>query len=202
MPNIYAIDKKTEKIRFEADSIALIKHAIAEIGENENNFLILQEFDMKYISRIVYIDGECIYNNKDFWCSDLSNILENYEEHEVLDFMGNSVGKLRFETELNNNRNRAANIDGKAGQIEYNMTIGNEIISLLREECIETELKEITPLQIAAKTAQIIPMLQTGSFREANQLIAIMEPDEFFTEERLNKYSNMIAAADVIQYAT
>lgn len=202
MPNIYAIDKKTEKIRFEADSIALIKHAIAEIGENENNFLILQEFDMKYISRIVYIDGECIYNNKDFWCSDLSNILENYEEHEVLDFMGNSVGKLRFETELNNNRNRAANIDGKAGQIEYNMAIGNEIISLLREECIETELKEITPLQIAAKTAQIIPMLQTGSFREANQLIAIMEPDEFFTEERLNKYSNMIAAADVIQYAT
>lgn len=91
--------------------------------------------------------------------------------------------------------------EGTAGEIDYNMTVGNELIALLREECVKTDLEEVTPLQIAAKTAQIIPMLQTGSFREAGQLIDTLEPDEFFTVERLAKYKDMLAAADVIKYS-
>jgi hypothetical protein len=101
---------------------------------------------------------------------------------------------------LNTNITRLTSIDGIAGEIDYNMTVGNELISLLREECINTDLEEVTPLQIAAKTAQIIPLLQTGSFREAGQLIDTFEPDEFFTVERLAKYEDMLAAADVIEY--
>ena len=116
--------------------------------------------------------------------------------------MGQPVDAYRYEVELNTNITRLNSIDGIAGEIEYNMTVGNELISLLREECIKTDLEEVTPLQIAAKTAQIIPMLQTGSFREASQLIDTLEPDEFFTTERLTKYKDMLAAADVIEYAT
>lgn len=201
MQKFYGIDKSTNKIKYICDSIALLKNAIIKDKQKETDFYILGDIDMKYVSRIVYVDGDCIYNNLDFWLNHANDILEDFENHEILDFLGNSVTKFRFETEKESNAARLSNIDGIAGEIDYNMTIGNELISLLREECIKTDLKEITPLQIAAKTAQIIPMLQTGSFREANQLISTLEPDEFFTEERLNKYSSMIAAADVIEYA-
>lgn len=103
---------------------------------------------------------------------------------------------------MNTNITRLTSIDGIAGEIEYNMTVGNEFISLFSEECIKTDLEEVTPLQIAAKTAQIILMIQTGSFSEASQLIDTLEPDEFFTVERLAKYKDMLAAADVLEYAS
>ncbi len=129
-------------------------------------------------------------------------MLDEYDKHAVLDFMGQPVDAYRYEVELNTNITRLTSIDGIAGEIDYNMTVGNEFISLFREECIKTDLEEVTPLQIAAKTAQIILMIQTGSFREASQLIDTLEPDEFFTVERLAKYKDMLAAADVIKYAS
>lgn len=202
MNQFYAVNKKTNLLTHTAASLALIKARIQELGETEENFYILQGVDMKYISRIVYIDGECIYNNKEFWMKSAETILEEFDNHEVLDFMYKPVDSYRLITEYNANASRIAAIDGIAGEIYYNMTVGNELISLLREECIKTDLEEITPLQIAAKTAQIIPMLLTGSFREAGQLIDTLEPDEFFTVERLAKYKDMLAAADVIKYAS
>lgn len=202
MSHYYAIDKQTEKLMHTASSLAILKARMQELDEKEENFYILQDVNMKYISRIVYADGECIYNNKDFWTVLAPTFLNEYDEHTILDFMGQPVDYYRFTTELNSNTSRIAAIDGIAGQIEYNMTIGNELISLLREECIKTDLKEITPLQIAAKSAQIIPMLQTGSFREASQMINTLETDEFFTAECLAKYKAMLAAADVIEYAS
>lgn len=202
MNQFYAVNKKTNLLAHTAASLALIKARMQELSEKEEDFYILQDVDMKYISRIVYVDGDCVYNDKDFWTLLAPTLLDEYEKHEVLDFMGKPVDYYRFTTELNSNASRIAAIDGIAGEIEYNMTVGNELISLLREECIKTDLNEVTPLQIAAKTAQIIPMLQTGSFREASQLIDTLEPDEFFTIERLTKYKDMLAAADVIEYAT
>ena len=77
---------------------------------------------MKYLSRIVYVDGECVYNNKDFWTKEAPTILEEFEEHEALDFMGKPVDKVRFETEFNSNSSRIANIDGVAGEVDYNIT--------------------------------------------------------------------------------
>ena len=202
MYQVYAINKQTNLLTHTAANLALIKTRMKELGEKEEDFYILGDIDMKYISRIVYVDGECIYNNSDFWTILAPTLLNEYAEHEVKDFLGQPVDLYRFTTEMNSNITRIAAIDGIAGEIEYNMTVGNELISLLREECIKTDLEEVTPLQIAAKTAQIIPMLQTGSFREAGQLIDTLEPDEFFTEERLTKYKDMLAAADVIEYAS
>lgn len=201
---IFVIKKSNWMMQGQFYNLVEAKNWIAQSTYKEEDFYITQDFDMKYISRIVYVDGKCIYNNKQFWTTDVykDNILDNFEEHEVKDFLGQPVDKYRFEVELNTNLTRLNSIDGLAGEIEYNMTVGNELISLLREECIKTDLEEVTPLQIAAKTAQIIPMLQTGSFREAAALIDNLEPDEFFTTERLTKYKEMLAAADVIEYAT
>lgn len=198
---IFVIKKTNWMLQGQFSNLVEAKRWIDQSTYKEEDFYITQDLNMKYISRIIYVDGECIYNNKDFWTILAPVLLDEYDKHTVLDFMGQLVDAYRYEVELNTNITRLTAIDGIAGEIDYNMTVGNELISLLREECVKTDLEEVTPLQIAAKTAQIIPMLQTGSFREAGQLIDTLEPDEFFTVERLAKYKDMLAAADVIKYS-
>lgn len=124
MKQYYAIDKETNKIKIMADSLLLVKNAIQDLGKKDTDFLILEDTDMKYVSRIVYVDGNCIYNNKDYWLNHSAEILEDYDEHEVLDFMGKPVEKFRYETERNSNASRLSVIDGVAGEVEYNITIG------------------------------------------------------------------------------
>ena len=132
----------------------------------------------------------------------LTDILEHYDEHTVTDIFGEPIDKSRFELELYNNRDQLARIDGLAGEVEYNITVGNEFISLFREECVKTDFKTITPLQIAQKLAPIISLVQTGSFREAKQVLQTIENDQFLTPERVQKYIDMMDSADAITYAT
>ena len=202
MQKIYAVDKSTNKLKYTADSLALMKQVISDAGRQENEFYILGDIDMKFVSRITYVDGECVYNKKSFWFEIAKDVLDNYEEHEVLDFLGQPVSKLRFDTEFNSNSSRIAAIDGLAGEIAYNIEIGNEFIALFREECVKTDFKGITPLEIGVKLAPVISLVQTGSFREAKQVLQTMETDPFLTEERIAKYIAMMDSADAIEYAT
>lgn len=202
MNQYYAIEKTTQKIAYQSASLFLLKDIIKYDKKNINDFLFTEDVDMKYISRIVYVDDACVYNNKEFWSTLAPTILENYEEHEVLDFMGKPVDKFRFETEYNSNASRIANIDGVAGEVDYNITVGNEFISLFREECIFTDFETVTPLEIAQKLLTVISLVQTGSFREAKMVLKNIEPDAFLTEERIQKYEDMLDAADAITYAT
>jgi hypothetical protein len=202
MNQYYAIEKTTQKIAYQSASLFLLKDIIKYDKKNINDFLFTEDVDMKYISRIVYVDDACVYNNKEFWSTLAPTILENYEEHEVLDFMGKPVDKFRFETEYNSNASRIANIDGVAGEVDYNITVGNEFISLFREECIFTDFQTVTPLEIAQKLLTVISLVQTGSFREAKLVLKNIEPDAFLTTERLQKYEDMLDAADAITYAT
>ena len=198
----YAINKETEKLAFVSGSLLLLKEAIKADGKTEQDFIITEDIDMKYISRIVYVDGNCIYNNKNFWLNEAQNIADDYENHEVLDFMGLPVDKFRFSTEMNSNISRISNIDGIAGEVEYNIEVGNEFISLFREECVKTDFKTITPLEIAQKLSAVIGLVQTGSFREAKQVLQTIENDDFLTPERVSKYIAMMESADAIEYAT
>ena len=202
MFQFYAVNKQTEKLVHTSASLALLKARMEELGENEQDFYILQDVDMKYISRIVYVDGECVYNNKEFWSKNAASILEEFNAHEVLDFMGRPVDYYRFTTELNSNASRIAAIDGVAGEVDYNITVGNEFISLFREECIFTDFQTVTPLDIAQKLLTVISLVQTGSFREAKMVLKTVETDAFLTAERLKKYEDMLDAADAITYAT
>lgn len=202
MQKIYAVDKSTNKLKYTADSLALMKQVISDAERQENEFYILGDIDMKFVSRITYVDSECVYNKKSFWFEAAKDILDNYEEHEVLDFLGQPVSKLRFDTEFNSNSSRIAAIDGLAGEIAYNIEVGNEFIALFREECVKTDFKGITPLEIGVKLAPVISLVQTGSFREAKQVLQSMETDPFLTEERMAKYIAMMDAADAIEYAT
>ena len=202
MNQFYAVNKKTNLLAHTAASLALIKGRMQELGENEQDFYILQDVDMKYISRIVYVDGECVYNNKDFWTKKAPMVLENFNEHEVKDFIGKTVDFYRFTTEYNSNISRISAIDGVAGEVDYNITIGNEFISLFREECIFTDFETVTPLEIAQKLMAVISLVQTGSFREAKLVLKTIENDAFLTPERIQKYEDMLDSADAITYAT
>lgn len=201
---IYLIEKESWKMKGIFLNLLSVNKWLEDEKLDKKNFYLTEDLDMKYISRIVYVDGKCIYNNKQFWKIDVykDNILENFEEHEVLDFMGLPVYKDRFEIELNSNITRLTEIDGLAGEVEYNINVGNEFISLFREECVKTDFKSITPLEIAQKLAPIISLVQTGSFREAKQVLQTIENDDFLTPERIQKYIAMMEAADVIEYAT
>ena len=202
MSHYYAVNKQTGMLTHNTSNLASLKTRMEELGENEQDFYILQDVDMKYISRIVYVDGECVYNNKDYWTKSAPTIIEEFNEHEVLDFMGLPVDYYRFVTEMNSNASRIAAIDGIAGEVEYNITVGNEFISLFREECVKTDFKSITPLQIAQKLSAVIGLVQTGSFREAKQVLQTIENDDFLTPERVSKYIAMMESADAIEYAT
>lgn len=202
MNQYYAIEKSTQKIAYQSASLFLLKDIIKYDKKSIDDFLFTEDVDMKYISRIVYVDGECVYNNTDFWTLTAPSILSEYDTHEVLDFLGKPVDRLRFETEYNSNSSRLSSIDGVAGEVEYNITVGNEFISLFREECIFTDFKTVTPLEIAQKLLTVISLVQTGSFREAKIVLKAVEPDAFLTTERLKKYEDMLDAADAITYAT
>lgn len=200
--HIFAVNKTTNKLEYISASLYLIKQAIVKDRKNIDDYYILEDIDMKYISRIVYVDGVCVYNNKDFWLNTAPTLIENFDEHEVLDFMSKPVDLNRYKTEYNSNASRISNIDGVAGEVDYNITIGNEFISLFREECIFTDFETVTPLEIAQKLMAVISLVQTGSFREAKMVLKTIENDAFLTPERIQKYEDMLDAADAITYAT
>ena len=198
----YAVNKETNLVKYSADNLYLLQHVFELYQDDINNYKILEDSGMKVVSRIIYVDGKCIYNSKSFWLSDTpAQILENYSEHEVLDVLGKPVDELRFKIEKDNNQSRLAAIENRAGEVCYNIEIGNEIIALFREECILTDFQGITPMQIGVKLAQAYTLLMTGSFREAKQIFMMVETDPFLTAERKQKYIDMLDSADAIRYA-
>jgi len=199
----YAVNKETNLVKYSADNLYLLQHIFDLNKDDIHNYKILEDSGMKVVSRIVYVDGECIYNSKSFWLSDTpAQILENYSEHEVIDFLGKSVDELRFKIEKDNNQSRLATIEDRAGEVCYNIEVGNEFIALFREECIFTDFETVTPLEIAQKLLTVISLVQTGSFREAKLVLKTIENDAFLTPERIQKYEDMLDSADAITYAT
>lgn len=201
---IYVIDD--DKVIGEFSSINMAQKIMGE--DVAEKYKMLKDIDMKYISRITYVDDVCVYNDKQFWTKDLTDILENYNNHRVVDILNQPVSLRRFETEQKSNLDRIALIDGRPGQISYNMEVGKEFVSLFREECILTKFtkeSDTSPMIIFEKLTPVIAMLDAGAFREAKQYLAgyrQMLKDDFLTDERIDKYIAMLDAADAIEYAT
>ena len=206
---IYVLNKENFKFVGRFDNMKFAKEMLNKSGILEDDCIFAEETGMKYVSRIVEVDGKVIYNNKDWWTKEAPYIIEDYENHSVYDFLEvnkpeearTKVSLDRFKRELCQNVNRINEIDGRAGEVCYNIEIGNEVIALFREECILTDFKGITPMQIGAKLAQAYTLLMTGSFREAKQIFMNVETDPFLTAERKQKYIDMLDSADAIRYA-
>ena len=206
---IYVLNKENFKFIGRFDNMKFAKEMLNKEGILEDDCIFAEETGMKYVSRIVEVDGKVIYNNKDWWTKKAPYIIEDYENHSVYDFLEvnkpeeerTKVSLDRFKRELCQNVNRINEIDGRAGEVCYNIEIGNEVIALFREECILTDFQGITPMQIGAKLAQAYTLLMTGSFREAKQIFMSVDTDPFLTVERKQKYIDMLDSADAIRYA-
>ena len=206
---IYVLNKENFKFIGRFDNMKFAKEMLNKEGIIEDACIFAEDIGMKYVSRIVEVDGKVIYNNKDWWTKEAPYIIEDYENHSVYDFLEvnkpeekrTKVSLDRFKRELCQNVNRINEIDGRAGEVCYNIEIGNEVIALFREECILTDFHGITPMQIGAKLAQAYTLLMTGSFREAKQIFMSVETDPFLTAERKQKYIDMLDSADAIRYA-
>ena len=207
---IYVLNRENFKFIGRFDNMKFAKEILEKSGIDENECIFAEETGMKYVSRVVEVDGKVVYKNKDWWTKEAPSILEDYENHTVYDFLEVSkpeeertkVSLDRFKRELCQNVDRINEIDGRAGEVNYNIEVGNEFISLFREECIFTDFQTVTPLEIAQKLLTVISLVQTGSFREAKMVLKAVEPDAFLTTERLKKYEDMLDAADAITYAT
>ena len=159
------------------DTIALAKTYLSSIGVTayEDFSYLMRIEDMTYASRICYVDGICIYNNKNFWLNTSNTVYDNYESHTVTDFMNKIVYKDQFKQEMNRNSMRLNNIYTTSDEVNYNIDIGFEFITLFREECVNADLESLT-------------------------VLSTYTTDEYFTTERLAKYKAMITSADVITY--
>lgn len=184
------------------DSIALAKNYLNSIGITtyDSYVFLMKVQDMKYISRICYVDGVCIYNNKNFWVNQAQSIIDDYSNHTIVDYFGINIYLDQFKREFYTNGTRLGMVHTTADEVSYNMIIGTEFISLFREECVNADLGTLHGLDIASKTSNVIPLILTGSFKEALTVLDSFTTDYFFTTERLTKYKAMIAAADVITY--
>lgn len=184
-------------------------NAFVNKQENKLEYEILARIGMsKCVSRVTMVDGKVIYNNKDFWIKDAETVYNGYDNYSVTDILGEPVSRDRFGVEMASNRVRLAQIDGRPGQIDYNMIVGSEFISLFREECILTKFtkeSDTSPMIIFKKLDTVINMLQIGGFREAKQYLQAYREqivDDFLTNERIDKYIAMLDSADAIEYAT
>lgn len=205
---IYAIAKNDNTVYGIADTYNMLYDSILSAGKNIDDYCFAEEAKMKFISRIVYVDGQCVYKNCDFWNQNFKEFLKNYNDHTVLDILGQTVDQQRFYAESCENLNQIQKIDGRPGQIDYNMEVGKEFVSLFREECILTKFtkeSDTSPMIIFEKLTPVIAMLDAGAFREAKQYLAGYRAnlkDDFLTDERIDKYIEMLSAADAIEYAT
>jgi len=199
---IYALNESTGVLVGKFDTLAMAEFYVSGITDHANFvYTYLEDINnMNYTSRVVSVDGVVIYNNRAFWVDKAYALVDTYGEHLVLDNLGQAVPKERFIKEWRNNCTRLQSVLDPASQVQENMTVGFEFIALFREECITGDLGGVSPLTIASKTEKLIPMLLTGSFREAQYLLTTIEVDAFFTQGRLDRYSAMLAAADVIEY--
>lgn len=199
---IYLMKQSTSKILGAFDTIALAKQFLVSHGITDHTpYLYLRRIeDMSYISRICYVDSVCVYNNKNYWLTESHSILDDYASHEVLDFFGEAVNQSRYEIEMNNNCMRLNNVYTPADEVAYNVKVGFEFISLFRQECITSDLGSQSGMDIAQATMNLIPLVMTGSFNEARIVLRVTPRDDFLTEQRMVKYEQLLAAADVITY--
>lgn len=200
---IYVVNETSGILLCKADTLALAVSFVNAITPVDPlaNYSYLERIDsMRYISRVTFVDGICIYNNKTFW-QDQSHLIEqDYASHVVTDPFGAPVTLERFSIERRSNCTRLSAVEETPAEVDYNMTVGFEFVALFREECILGDLGTMSAMGIASATSNLIPLVITGSFREAQTVLTYMATDSFLTAERLARYKAMLASADIITY--
>ena len=212
---LYLMRKKDWQILGSFENLTYVKEYLSKKNLDENDYKILEETDgiMNYINKIVYVTYNetttCIFNNKAYWSSDLSDVLQNFNDYTFTDIFGEKVSFERFVSEMNDIQERISQIDGHDGQIAYNQTAGKEFVAMFYNEFMTVKKikknSDESSLSLLANLANLIALLNAGAFREATQYMkahkeTIVVDDGFLDETRYNKYLEMFYAADCYDY--
>lgn len=199
---IYLMNTENNTFCGQFSSMKAVEEYFTTYGITDTSkYIYLQKVEaMAYISRICYVDDVVIYNNKDFWINSALGIYNGFENHTVLDWRGNPVTASYFYKEYMENAGRLQNIEDSADEVGFNIRIGHEFISLFREECITSDIGDQSGLSIATSLSNVIPLVQTGSFKEAAFVLTTVPRNDFLTDDLLNKYMYMLLSADSISY--
>lgn len=202
---IYLVDKLNNELIETYDNVSMAELKIQELGRSEDEFVILNEYVKTIIPKIYKVGDVVVYNDNKFWTSTEAFTITDYYQYvngSVIDYKGNNVSLEQYREEYIFLKRRFNSYNGYESEIAMNIRIAPEIISLFRQECIDTDFNDGTsPMTIFYKMGTLIAALNAGAFREAGQLIPYIERDSFLTDERLAKYADLIASSDSITYA-
>ena len=82
---LYAIGKEDQKVHFICPNKQNLDIMMEQAKVDIKDYLILQEFCMKDASRITYVDGKCIYNNREYWTKTaVENPITKENFHQLL----------------------------------------------------------------------------------------------------------------------
>lgn len=206
---LYVINNNTYVCVYKCGTL---ENAQNYLENNKGNFSILKDINMNYVSSIVYVDGLCIYNNKDFYLgktlynntetSYCSEVSKNFDDHIVLDFSGEQVSIEQYKKELAENSSRLSMLDGRQSETILNMRIGREFIGLFRSEFSSSALDSITKYMVNEKLLKTSYAAMEGAFDLAQYELSLIEKDDYLNETRINKYIQMLNVADVYTYAS
>ncbi len=204
---VYILNKKTWVVVGKFANLQLAQENLCRL---KGDYELLQEVDVSYVSQIVFIDNACIYNNIPFWTgvtklgsvSMINDVLNNYDNHKVLDYLGNVVAKSRFILESGKNSVRLSNIDGQPAETTLNKTLGSEFVGLFRSEFSKASVDASLKYAIMSKMSGVCSALLGGAFDLAEYQITQITNDSFLTPERVSKYTMMLKSADAFTYAT
>lgn len=85
-------------------------------------------------------------------------------------------------------------------QASWNISVYPYLISVVRGEMIKVGLKPLglSAFSVLTKLGPIVQLLAVGMFREASEVIQTIEPDAFFTADRISRYASLMRSADAI----
>lgn len=84
--------------------------------------------------------------------------------------------------------------DTKAEWVLANLQLVDTIIAIVRAEMVDLP----NGISLLAKLGNVVSTLKTGMFASAADAALAIEPDEFFTKEKLQIYRNMLLTSDSI----
>ena len=78
--------------------------------------------------------------------------------------------------------------------VEMNVEFGNSLVTMFMVDNAEIGvIPESESIALLAKFQQVLPLAQLGSIKVVSELLPAITTDAYFTQERKDKYTNLIA---------
>lgn len=148
------------------------------------------------VSKIYSIDGKCVWMDPDFYSNE-KNAVPN-PQSVFLNVFGEKMDVPKdfcFERAFIAEQILGDNLS----RILYNQKLAPHIIAIFREDSMKYGVSG-QGRAILASLSEVFSCLLAGAFFEATEALSEIDENGFLTEERKNRYIDMMRSADAINY--